>query len=223
MLQILTVMIYPYTPEAAERAIGISGFNGSIKQAYEKLREKDVVFTPSKAEVPFTRLELKEVNPNSLDLTVGLIEKVEEHPDADRLYVLQVSLGNRKIQLVAGLRKHYRLEQLEGRRIIVVANLKKGRFRGKESEGMLLAADDGNSTKILTVDEGISPGTKVEIGPYRFNGTHTVEIEDLQKMGLKVGENQKVFAVLDGSKEFLHIGPLIVHPASHVLEGATVK
>ena len=42
-------------------------------------------------------------------------------------------------------------------------------------------------------------------------------------MGLKVGENQKVFAVLDGSKEFLHIGPLVVHPESKVLEGATVK
>ena len=223
MLQILTVMIYPYTPEAAEKALRISGFAGDIKQAYETLRREDVVFAPSKAEVPFQRLELKEVNPNSLDLTVGLIEKVEEHPDADRLYVLQVFLGDRRIQLVAGLRKHYTPDQLAGRRIIVVANLKKGRFRGKESQGMLLAADDGNSTKILTVDDSVSPGTKVEIGPYRFNGTHTVEIEDLQKMGLKVGENQKVFAVLDGSKEFLHIGPLVVHPESKVLEGATVK
>ena len=223
MLQILTVMIYPYTPEAAEKALRISGFEGGIKQAYEKLRQEDVIFVPSKIEVPFTRLELKEVNPNSLDLTVGLIENVEEHPDADRLYVLQVSLGDRKIQLVAGLRKHYTPDQLAGRRIIVVANLKKAKLRGKESQGMLLAADDGSSTKILTVEDSVSPGTKVDIGPYKFNGTHTVELEDLQKMNLKVGKDQKIFANFEDGKEFLHIGPVIVHPESHVLEGATVK
>ncbi|EQD44769.1 methionyl-tRNA synthetase, partial [mine drainage metagenome] len=91
MLQALIVMIYPYTPEAAGRCLKIIGFSGTMEQAYSQLSDQEVHFTPLVAEIPFQRIEIRDVNPNSLDLTVGRVEQVENHPEADKLYVLRVS------------------------------------------------------------------------------------------------------------------------------------
>ena len=223
LLQILTVMIYPYTPEASLRCLRIMGFEGTIEQAYSTMPHENVSFRPAAAEIPFQRIEIKSVNPNSLDLTVGEIEKVENHPEADKLYILQVSLGDRKIQLVAGLRKYYSVDQILGKKIIVVANLKKARFRGMESQGMLLAADDGKSTHFLTVSDSVQPGTKVKIGPYSFNGTKTVTIDELASYKLVVTEKGEVSASLGSKEEILLAGTEPVHPESPVDAGARVR
>ncbi len=223
LLQILTVMIYPYTPEASAKCLRIMGFEGTIDQAYSKLSEEDVTFKPATAEIPFQRIEIKDVNPNSLDLIVGKVELVENHPEADKLYILQVSFGDSQIQLVAGLRKHYSIEQILGKKIIVVANLKKARFRGKESQGMLLAADDGISTHFLTVSDSIPPGTKVKIGPYGFNGTKVVTIDDLAAYKLMVTEKGEVKATIGNKEEILFAGAEPVKPESPVIAGARVR
>ena len=68
-------------------------------------------------------------------------------------------LGER--QIVAGIAKHYSPEELIGKLIIVVANLKPAKLMGIESQGMLLAAKDGGKLKILTVDGSLKPGAKV--------------------------------------------------------------
>ncbi|HLD42622.1 MAG TPA: methionine--tRNA ligase [Candidatus Nanoarchaeia archaeon] len=84
-----------------------------------------------------------------LDLKVGKILSVEDHPDADKLYVVQVDLGLEKRQLVAGLKGQYAKEKLPGKRIVVVTNLQHAKIRGVESQGMLLAADDGKRVRLL--------------------------------------------------------------------------
>ena len=98
-----------------------------------------------------------------LDLRVGLIKSVEDHPNADKLYKLKVDVGSKEITLVAGLKKYYKPEELLGKRIIVVYNLQPKKFRGVVSQGMLLAADDGENVGILTPLRKVPPGTKVEL------------------------------------------------------------
>ncbi|HVL86397.1 MAG TPA: methionine--tRNA ligase [Candidatus Thermoplasmatota archaeon] len=77
-----------------------------------------------------------------LDLRVGLVTSVEDHPKADKLYVLKVDLGDGERQIVAGLRGHVAREALLGKRVVIVANLAPATLRGVESQGMLLAAED---------------------------------------------------------------------------------
>jgi len=77
-----------------------------------------------------------------IDLRVGKIKSIKIHPNADKLYVLVVDLGKGEhdIQLVAGLKDHYKEDELIGKKIIVVRNLEHNVIRGLESQGMLLAA-----------------------------------------------------------------------------------
>ncbi len=98
-----------------------------------------------------------------VDLRVGTIRKAEPHPNADRLVVLSVDLGEeQERQLVAGIRAHYEPESLVGKQIVVVANLKPAKLRGVESRGMILAASDDSGVHVLAPDAPIAPGSKVK-------------------------------------------------------------
>ena len=96
-----------------------------------------------------------------LDLRVARIAAAERHPKADRLLKLQVELGGETRQIVAGIAGSYLPEELVGRLIVVVANLKPARLRGEVSQGMLLAASDGEVISILTPDRPVPPGAQV--------------------------------------------------------------
>lgn len=98
-----------------------------------------------------------------LDLRIGVIRAIEDHPNANKLYVLKVDLGEgAERQLVAGLRPYYPDKAaLLGKHIVVVANLAPALLRGIESRGMLLAAQDGDRVIILTTDAPMAPGSKV--------------------------------------------------------------
>lgn len=96
-----------------------------------------------------------------LELKVATIIKVEPHPNADKLLVLQIDLGSEERQIVAGIKAHYAPEELVGRQVVVVANLETAKLRGVESQGMLLAASDGDRIVILTPERSVNPGAKV--------------------------------------------------------------
>ncbi len=96
-----------------------------------------------------------------LELKVATIKSAEPHPNADRLLVLQVDLGSEERQIVAGIKGHYTPEELVGRQIIVVANLEPARLRGLESQGMLLAATDGDGVVIITPERVVLSGSRV--------------------------------------------------------------
>ena len=98
-----------------------------------------------------------------VDLRVGTIRKAEPHPNADRLVVLSVDLGEEtERQLVAGIRAHYEPESLVGKQIVVVANLKPAKLRGVESRGMILAASDDSGVHVLSPDAATAPGSRVK-------------------------------------------------------------
>ncbi|MBL8880202.1 MAG: methionine--tRNA ligase subunit beta [Phycisphaerales bacterium] len=99
-----------------------------------------------------------------VDLRVGTVLKAEPHPNADKLLVLQVDLGGGQTrQILAGIRAYYQPEQLIGRQIIVVANLAPRAMRGLESQGMLLAASNGDRSQVIfvTPERPIETGAKV--------------------------------------------------------------
>ncbi len=97
-----------------------------------------------------------------IQLVVARIQEVKEHPNADRLYVLQVDTGQGLRQIVAGIRKAYIPEQLVGRNIVMIANLQPAVIRGVDSQGMLLAASDDNGLALLAPDKGMEPGSLVQ-------------------------------------------------------------
>jgi methionyl-tRNA synthetase len=81
---------------------------------------------------------------------------------ADKLLCLQIEMGGERRQIVAGIAAHYRPEDLVGRSIVVVANLKPAKIRGVESNGMLLAASSGDVLRLVTVDGDIPSGSRVK-------------------------------------------------------------
>jgi methionyl-tRNA synthetase len=96
-----------------------------------------------------------------LDLRVATVIAAEPHPNADRLLVLRIDLGGDERQIVAGIRANYEPSVLVGKQIVVVANLDPAKLRGIESQGMLLAARDGDRVVLMTPDSPVSAGSKV--------------------------------------------------------------
>jgi methionyl-tRNA synthetase len=97
----------------------------------------------------------------TIELRVGTVRAAEPHPNADRLLVLRVDVGGEERQLVAGIRAHYDPAVLVGRQVIVVANLEPAKLRGVESQGMVLAAADGDRVVLLGPDQPVAPGAVV--------------------------------------------------------------
>lgn len=110
-----------------------------------------------KPTIPFSTWE-------QCDLRVGKILEAQDHPKADKLYVMKVDLGEEAPRtIVAGLKKTYTKEQLKGRLGIFIANLEPVTLRGIESNGMTLAAANADDSiiTILSPSEKIEPGSKV--------------------------------------------------------------
>ena len=96
-----------------------------------------------------------------LDLRVAKIISAEKIDGADKLYKLIVELGDEKRQIVSGLAKHYSIDELVGKNVIVIANLKPVKFRGVDSYGMILAAANGDELSICTIDRDIATNSQV--------------------------------------------------------------
>ncbi len=146
----LSIVLYPILPN----------FSLKIQKqlALENLSFNDINFGLSNCRINMARIIFAnieetlslgaEVFPASLK--VAAIESVDDHPNADKLYVLKIDLGNESRTIVAGMKGTYSKENLLGREIIVVANLKPAIIRGVESRGMLLAAEKDGKIEILS-------------------------------------------------------------------------
>ncbi|MGE3819592.1 MAG: methionine--tRNA ligase subunit beta [Isosphaeraceae bacterium] len=99
-----------------------------------------------------------------VELRVAKVIEARPHPNADKLMLLQIDLGEEAPrQIVAGIRLHYTPEQLVGKLIVVVANLQPATLRGETSQGMLLAATSGEKVVLLAPDDpDCVPGAKIK-------------------------------------------------------------
>ncbi|NOQ56324.1 MAG: methionine--tRNA ligase [Nanohaloarchaea archaeon] len=98
---------------------------------------------------------------SKLKFKVGTVVDVKDHPEADKLYVLSVDLGTEVRQIVAGMKAYYKPDEMKGKQVIVVSNLKPAKLRGIESQGMVLAAEKGKDVVLLSVDKMIKNGANV--------------------------------------------------------------
>ena len=96
-----------------------------------------------------------------IELKVAQVVEAKGHPDADRLLILTVDTGAERKEVVAGIAQHYPVGELVGKRVVLVNNLQPATLRGVVSNGMILAAKDGESLSLITPERPVSPGAVV--------------------------------------------------------------
>ncbi len=137
-------------------------YSGSQKERAGSQKEKEKVtmeeHKTESAPVP----SVEERFTSLVDLRVAKIVRIERHPKADKLYIETLDMGTEQRQIVSGLVPYYKEEELLGKHIIVVANLKPAKLRGVESYGMLLAAEEGETVEVLFVPHA-EPGDRVTL------------------------------------------------------------
>jgi methionyl-tRNA synthetase len=176
-LRIASILLTPAMPgKMAElrRALGLKE-EVRLEEA-ERWGLAEPVPVPAEAPVLFPKEEKggkveKEVGQDRLigiedfakvELRVAEVVAAQKHPNADKLLVLRLSLGSEERTVVSGIAQWYRPEDLVGKRVVLVANLKPARLRGVESQGMILAASEGDRLALVTVEGEIPPGALVK-------------------------------------------------------------
>ena len=122
----------------------------AAKEAKKEAKKEDTAVEQIGIE-DFTKVELK----------VGTILSAEKHPKADRLLVEQIDLGEETRQIVSGIAANFTPEDVVGKKVIVVTNLKPVKLRGVESQGMILCASNQDDLDIVTIVKDLPNGTKV--------------------------------------------------------------
>lgn len=213
-LRIITILVAPIIPKSAEKMAQQIGLPmGKLRDAKFTKKTKGRVNAP---EVLFPKFAQKTavasesvIVPGPLDafgklnLKVARIIGVELHPNADKLYVLRLDLGTEQRQIVAGMREHYKIDELEGKLIVLVSNLKPALLRGVESQGMMLAGEKDGTVRVLE-PRNAEPGDSVTIEGIVPNQGQ-ITIEDFQKVVMTT-KNQ--VAVCDGKPLKTHAGPV---------------
>jgi len=155
---------------------------------------------------------------DNLNLIVAQIIEAKEHPDAESLYILNLNMGKEERQIVSGLKGHYTREELKGKKIVLVENMKPSKIRGIESCGMLLAgsvmAQDEKEVVILLEPNAKSkPGEKVII-------ENSTKSHDASESGIKakIKDIQKSGIYVKDKKVYSPSGPLITKEGNITLD-----
>ena len=174
-LKIISVLIWPFMPESAEKIqdqLGLSKNGQNLK--FKDLRvwgKERPIRTITKAPALFPRIEVKkQKNPDKplisfkdfqkMDLRVGTIKKAETIPKSKKLLKLTVDIGEERV-VVAGLAGHYAEKDLLGKQVILLSNLEPIKLMGVESKGMVLASEDKSGVHLLIPDVNTTPGSEV--------------------------------------------------------------
>jgi len=181
----LIILIKPILPEFAkeiEKQLNLKpqtwkdlNFNFIGKLNKPKILVKKIEKLPQAAVFP-------------LDLKIGKISSIKDHPNADSLYVLQVDFQTGKKQAVAGLKKHFKKDTLKNKKAVFCMNIKPAKLRGVESNCMILAAFDGQNTALLEA-ESSNPGDEVTLEGHQ-NNKNQISFEDFKKIKMTVRNNQ---------------------------------
>ncbi|MEM4152689.1 MAG: methionine--tRNA ligase [Candidatus Pacearchaeota archaeon] len=180
-IKAIAILLWPFMPETSEKIAKVFGFKiENLKQIEKPIEIKKI----KKSEILFKKIELKEESKlkekevekekmeivpfkewQKIDLRVGKILAVKPHPNADKLVLLDIDLGELgKRTLVAGIKQYYNEKELKGKQVVVFTNLEPKEVRGIKSEGMILAAVNKDKSKVILIapEKEIEPGSKVE-------------------------------------------------------------
>lgn len=157
-----------------------------------------------------------------LDLKVGKIVDVQDHPKADKLYVIKVSLGEKEgeRQCVSGIKAFYAPDALKDKRVIVVTNMKPAKLRDVESQGVILVADNKKEQMLLTTSKPIAPGTQVLPADAKLAAKKGLQYPDILKIPLSTGKGAA--ALFDKSRA-LAAGSVAVVADKDAGEGLQIK
>lgn len=155
-----TTLVQPGTrikkPDSLFPRLNISNIEKAL--GVQSLPDRDIKETTVETKNVITIDKFQEVK-----LVVGKIVDAKVAPKSEKLLLLTVDIGEPKMRnLVAGVAQWYSPNELVGKKIVVVSNLKPTTIRGFESQGMLLAADDGKTVSLLTVDKDVAPGSVIK-------------------------------------------------------------
>jgi methionyl-tRNA synthetase len=225
LVQALAVCMAPYLPYSSERIWKMLGHTHSIQRWDDALLELSPG-TPLETPIPlFKKLELTDIVTTSdpfskLDLRVAKILEVQDHPQADKLYIMQVDLGPLgKRTIVAGMKPYYTKQEIAGKSIVMVTNLKPAVIRGIESKGMLLAATDATNIVSLLNPNNSSPGAEVGVEGIAREPVSVLEFDSFKQAPMTV--DQKGNVVYNGKP--LKTKDTIIVTDRKVKEGAKVS
>lgn len=177
-IRIAAVLLKPFIPQTAEK---IFAQLNTKKQDFDSIEhfgqlEQGIKVT-DKPEILFARLDEKEIEEQlnaeketettpqitfdefmKVELVVGEVVRCEKHPKADKLLVSKIDIGTSVRQIVSGIAEHYKPEEMVGKKVAVVANLKPANLRGVESQGMVLATEVNGKIQVVELP-GIEKGT----------------------------------------------------------------
>ncbi|MDD5339835.1 MAG: methionine--tRNA ligase [Candidatus ainarchaeum sp.] len=227
----LSILVEPYLPATAAamaKQLGLeqakwdglgrplaSGHEiGQPAPLFRKIEQKEI--EALKAKFAGKKEAAAALDVGMLDLEVGEIKSVEKHPDAEKLFVEKVVLSDGERQIVSGLAGHYYPEDLVGKKVVIVKNLKPAMLRGVESSGMLLAAEGREHVpQKVTKGAGLESGAvevifceKSRVGDKvaQKGTTHSpakmVTFDEFKKIKIEV----KDFAVVSGGKPLVTQG-----------------
>ena len=125
----------------------------------EKAAKKADKKEAKKEDAPVEQIGIEDFT--KVELKVGTIISAEKHPKADRLLVEQIDLGEETRQIVSGIAASFSPEDVVGKKVIVVTNLKPVKLRGVESQGMILCASNADDLDIVTIVKDLPNGTRV--------------------------------------------------------------
>ena len=196
IINALAVFMAPYLPFSSDNIWKVLGHKESIHKvnwdaASEELRVGTALELPQPL---FKKLTLEDFMVKSdpfskLDLRVAKIIDVKDHPQADKLYMMQIDLGALgKRVIVAGMKPFYSKDEINGKSIVIVSNLKPATIRGVKSNGMLLAAGDETGIVSLLNPGEASPGTEVYIEGIPREPVKMLEFEDFKAINMTIDE-----------------------------------
>ncbi|MDR2866488.1 MAG: methionine--tRNA ligase [Methanomassiliicoccaceae archaeon] len=222
----LAVMAWPFMPFSSERIwkfLGLSGtppehgFGACIESLPVGTELPEPVPVYAKVELPKEEAAAERPGASKAapsgrfadmrraDIRVAEIIEADDHPDAEKLFRLKVDVGEER-QIVAGLRAYYKKEDMVGRKVLLVYNLKPTKLRGLMSQGMLLAADDealgGSTVALLRPSKDVPNGTRFTCG-LEIDGRE-IEYKEFQKAVINVTSinevKQKAAVITDGGE-----------------------
>ena len=182
-LRIIAVLITPFMPGTAEKILDHIGISDQDRQTYDSVRKwgqlstgnaltkidalfprvevrKEEKAEEKKVEAPTFKPEIDYEDFEKIDLRVARVLEAEAVPKSNKLIKLKIDCGEER-QIVAGILKDYKPEELVGQSIVIVANLKPTKLMGVESRGMLLATDTENGLTLIGFDRSPKTGAKV--------------------------------------------------------------
>ncbi|HSV42749.1 MAG TPA: methionine--tRNA ligase, partial [Methanomassiliicoccales archaeon] len=191
LVKALSIMSYPFLPRSANQVWSYLGMTDRIGKGYwaaidQPLEAGRTLELPK----PLFNKILVEKDANmfqefsKLNLKVAQIVDVQDHPNAEKLYVLKLNAG-KEVQLVAGIKAYYQKDALIGKKIVYISNLQPAKLRGVESQGMILAAEAEGKVFVLPPAAEAQPGDAVNSGMPQSD--KQISFSDFQKFNLRTG------------------------------------